>query len=546
MLIFFAGAFGYTGSVRFSESEDGGAVVSDVPFANPESVSLSSAIPVSDEYSSHVAGELTEGGLDVDPLRVPQALMHFAEYFLAYQEIRKDPSIRILLMDRSVSGDIAHISWKMREYIKTNKHCLLNYSTSFGRISNLDLELGRMLISNQELGVPPPRSQFLKFAAMQALIDDGEHTIDALISGLGANSERASKLFNDLTEDFSDAFSSKHTSLSSSFELKPEVKNYWNRLLEALEGMATHIFSPPPGEHQLSLRQGNEERWINTNDLDYLTLITIYAILREAWKRNILVIGIVKDTAANELVKTVIPIMEDAGLLRFAKELPRFESDKMLLQANSIVNSAHLKTPWRTFEYDVCFRTISPDERPETRELMPQTREKGSSYVMGAFGNVITCERMFVKSYFQLWSSPNDPTVRSHVFLYDRPCYPQYDLPSKDQVDLVLRHNDTVLEEIRPVFHFTKDSPISDLVMGILQSMGSEPIPEALGHNYPLFLADKKAKWLEEEARKACTAAVELEIARSKLDQQILYESRFRDYRTGIEAKRKNKARKSR
>ena len=248
-----------------------------------------------------------------------------------------------------------------------------------------------------------------------------------------------------------------------------------------------------------------------------------------------------KDTAANELVKTVIPVMEDAGLLRFSKELPRFESDKMLLQANSIVNSAHLKTPWRTFEYDVCFRTISPDERPETRKLMPPTRERGVSYVMGAFENVITCERMFVKSYFQLWSSPDDPTVRTHVFLYDRPCYPHYDRPSNDQVDLVLKHNDTVLEEIRPVFHFTKDSPISDLVMGILQSMGCEPIPEALGHNYPLFLADKKAKWLEEEAKKACTAAVELEIARSKLDQQILYESRFRDYRTGIEAKRKNK-----
>ena len=82
--------------------------------------------------------------------------MHFAEYFLAYQKTRKDPSIRILLMDRSVSGDIAHISWKMREYIKTNEHCLLNYSTSFGRISNLDLELGRMLISNQELSLPPP------------------------------------------------------------------------------------------------------------------------------------------------------------------------------------------------------------------------------------------------------------------------------------------------------------------------------------------------------------------------------------------------------
>lgn len=39
----------------------------------------------------------------------------------------------------------------------------------------------------------------------------------------------------------------------------------------------------------------------------------------------------------------------------------------------------------------------------------------------GAFKNVISGERMFVKSYIQLWQSDSDQTVRSHVFSYDRP-----------------------------------------------------------------------------------------------------------------------------
>lgn len=571
MLIFFAGAFGYTGAIRFALPQGEGeetVVTSDPPFASPQSVSLSCAVPLSEEYTSHVSGESTEGGVDVDPARVPQALMHFAEYYLAYHEMRNNPSIRVILMDRSVSGDIAHISWRMRDYIKSGGHCLEGFETSEGKITFTDLELGRMLVPNEELHIPPPRSQFLKFAAMQRLMEiraDEPKTVSSIIQEIRANKDRGQKLLKDLCETFRDSFVSKPESEESVIALRPEVKAYWKRLTEALDKIAAHIFNPPDGEHPLALRSGVgdirlrdgvAERWLNTNDLDYLTLITIYSILREAWEKNILLIGIVKDSAANELVKAVIPILEDARIINFENKPPRFESDKMLLQANSIVNAGQLHTPWRTFEYDVCFRTIGPDTAGQKADAAErQTPKSGgaaeyessapTSRVMGAFRNVITCERMFVKAYFQLWSSSSDPSVRSHVFLYDRPCYPQYDSTggaSLSPPELVLKHLDSVDERIIPALHYSSNSPVSDLVLGILQSMGSEPIPEALGHNYPLFLADKKAKWLESEAAKACTAAVELEVARSKLDQQILYESRFRDYRNSVEAGRKGKS----
>lgn len=541
LMVFFVGAFGYSGSIHFND-DGGGAVTSDPPLAGPGSMNLSSAIPISEEYASRVFGESTEGGVDVDANRVPQSLMRLAEYYLALCELRRDQEIKVLLMDRSVSGDIAHISWKMREYIRSGRHYLEGYETELGRVTLIDLELGRMLIPNAELRIPPSRSQFLKFAAMQSLIENGSQSVSSLIKGLGANPERGSKLLKELMEDFGDSFVSKCTSVDETMHLKPEAASFWDRLVAALDSCAGHIFNPRHGEHPLELKvNGNGSgKWINTNDLDYLTLIAIYAILREAWRRNVLLIGIVKDTAANELVKTVLPILEDSGLLRMDSVLPTFESDKMLLQANSIVNAGSIKTPWRTFEYDVCFRTISPWTRIGSGK--PEDKRERRSWVKGAFKNVITCERSFVKAYFQLWSSSNDSSVRSHVFIYDRPCYPQYDLAkSAEEVELFLDHEDSVREEIIPAIHFVHDSPISTLVMGILQSMGSEPIPEALGHNYPLFLADKKAKWLVDEAAKACTAAVELEIARSKLDQQVLYEARYRDYRTAVEARRKNR-----
>ncbi|MGI0091620.1 MAG: hypothetical protein ACREBS_07925, partial [Nitrososphaerales archaeon] len=531
MLIFFAGAYAYGGSLEFKESE----VVANPPSAESDFFGLSCGIPVSEENAAQVSGQLTEGGIETDSARVPQALMHFSEYYLAYSALKKDPSIKILLMDRTVSGDIAHLSWKMREHIEQGKIKLEKLKTSFGEVSKTDLELGRMLVENPELKLPSPRSQYLKFAAVQALIENGPMNVEEIIQKLNANADRKERLFNDLKTHFADCFTSIPGEINSKFVLKDSVKSYWNRLIEALEIVASQIFSPPPKSHPLNLKNDQGlDAWITPDDLDFLTLITIYALLREAWKRNLLILGIVKDSAASELVNTVLPVLKQAHLLEFENQIPPFNSDKMLLQTNSVVNSDLVKTPWSTFEYDVCFRTVSP-----VREKMLAS---GECEVRGAFKNVITSERMFVKAYFQLWSSENETSVRSHVFLYDRPCYPQYDL--LPQPELILRNYDVAEETITPTLHFSDSSPISDLVLGILHSMGVEPIPEAIGHNYPLFLADKKAKWLEVEASKACVAAVELEIARSRLDQQVLFESKFRDYRQGVESDRRSRRRR--
>jgi hypothetical protein len=69
--------------------------------------------------------------------------------------------------------------------------------------------------------------------------------------------------------------------------------------------------------------------------------------------------------------------------------------------------------------------------------------------------------------------------------------------------------------------------------------MAGEVIPEALGHNYPLFLADKKAKFVLKQNKEAYAGAVDVEMARSELDQQVLFSQKFRDYRSQVEAKRR-------
>jgi hypothetical protein len=250
----------------------------------------------------------------------------------------------------------------------------------------------------------------------------------------------------------------------------------------------------------------------------------IYALLGLAWEKNILVIGVVKDTTASELVKIVVPILNSTGIKNVSTNLPNFNSDKMLLQTSSLVNSSYMKTPWRTIEFDSCFKTARLKDEGNTNNVD----------VEGSYKNLISQERMFIKSYFQLWNSTNDESVRSHV-LYDRPSYRNFDKYG----NLILCHklNDSN-DVIEPILSLEEDN-LSNFIMDILHCMSLEIIPECLGYNYPLFLADKKGKATLKRIKSGYLSAVILERTRNNLDQQILFEEMFREFRSNLEAKRR-------
>jgi hypothetical protein len=140
--------------------------------------------------------------------------------------------------------------------------------------------------------------------------------------------------------------------------LKQDVKNYWNRVYYASLKLSEHIFNTPEGKHPLiyeNVEDGKKNKnWITADDLDYLTLVMIYALLRLAWEKNVLVVGLIKDVAAAELMKSVVPILQRAGKIKLSSGFPTFNSDKMLLQTSSVINAESTRTPWRTFEFDAC------------------------------------------------------------------------------------------------------------------------------------------------------------------------------------------------
>ena len=168
------------------------------------------------------------------------------------------------------------------------------------------------------------------------------------------------------------------------------------------------------------------------------------------------------------MIKTIIPILERSEKFHCVNKLPDLSNDRMLLQVYSVMNANSVNTPWKTFEFDVV-QNIAPIQSNSSRNEKNLIENAAKVGVAGAFKNLISAERMFVKSYIQLWNSEGDPRFRSFVFSYDRPCYPGYDMPG----ELVLHHLDNKIEEeIRPILHFDRDSEISHLVYGNIEVNG--------------------------------------------------------------------------
>ncbi len=529
LLVFYVGAFGYSGTLRFLD--DRVEVGEPAPMIQ-SSEAVSASIPLSEEDAATVFGQRTESGTEVETERLPNAIMHLAEYYIAVKAVMSNPKLKVVLLDRPLAGDVAHLVWSTRDLVRSHLSVLEGMATRFGSVSGFDLELARMLVINNDLKVPSPRSQLLKFAAVACLFGGEALSLSQIAERLSVDESHIPRLrqeFSELDSEFHVFERSGTGEGDSRFKLNPEVRDYWSRVAGAALDVCDHVFSPK-SDHPLRVKAGGaEERWITADDLDYMVLVLVLELTRRAWSEHLLPIGLTKDSGASELVKTVVPVLRASRLAKLDHDLPNFNSDKMLLQTNSVVNSGGVPTPWHSVDIDAAFRTMVP--------VPDAGLPKGEARVRGAYRNVIYPERIYVKTYIQLWSSRNDPSVRSHVFTFDRPAFAGYD----HWGDLVVHNEDNQIDEkISPVLNLHDESRMTNLAMTILFQMSGEVIPEALGHNYPLFLADKKAKFVLKQNKEAYAGAVAVEMARSELDQQVLFSQRFRDYRSQVEAKRRS------
>ncbi|MBS7633729.1 hypothetical protein KEJ15_09015 [Candidatus Bathyarchaeota archaeon] len=546
LVIFFGGAYSSTGTIAFTKN--GQPKVSYDERTLKKNAGISSVVPTYvneipdiDQafFEAEQPGEINPNKPLTDESIISNAtianwIMTFAEHYLAYKlALDSEQQTRVILLDRSLSIERASLIYDTaRSDLWQAKSTLLGYEVDREPIDVNDLMIARQCIFNPKLNLPPPRADYLSHAIIHLTETKGALNEKQIMSKLGIEDEkRANRVKRYLNRLAKRGILQEE---NGTYALNPKYATTRKRISKLVTLLGDRFFfsEDTATSNVMKILKKGKEHWLTTLDIAFLTLFTLQMLIEECWKRKILLIGITKDTAARDFKRQLIPIMHSEGLLKmgisdedFAK-LPN--TDRMILQSASILNHRRIKPPWSLIEYDSAVRTMFPD------------REKGKGYVTGAIKNRISMEKTFLKTYVQLSEARTDPILRSNVLLVDRLVYPEYDC-KPDNILRLFNEFGGATEPLEIILFKSKDAPneIQNLTITILAAMAPSRIPEAFGHNKPLFIADKVAKWNYGQFKCVVDTTADWILNNHKLRRFIFYMSTFRERRASIEAARR-------
>ena len=530
LVIFFGGAYACIGEIEFVENSK--PTVNYSERVLQEGWEVSSCIPlyinevpeVDKEEEGEIAlGKSLKDEEIIDNSKISNVIMHFAEYFLAYSIISENRKAKLLLMDRTLSGDqaglIGGIGSGGKNWEEWKSRCsLIGYKFKGREITPRMLDYGRYRAYNKNLGLPPPRGDYLKYRILCLLEEKGKLKLDEIVEELNIQDrkERAQRILENLElKGFVEE-------VNGHYELSEELEGSWDLLKELFLDIGKKVFE----ENNLRIEKDGKQCWLTTLDLNFLTIFCFNALMEECWNRKILLVGLTKDTSAKEFKSHFIPICQNNKIISSNISQERLalipNTDRMFLQAVSILNYEKVNPPWALIEYDTSFKTMIPSE-------------EDVDFVNGAIRNKISPEKFFLKSYIQLVKAGSDPKLRSNVLAIDRLVYEDDVRP--ETTFTFKNKNGKFVEPVEVVIYRNRDveNKIQNMLLGILSSMSDSNIPELFGHNKPLFVADKIAKWNVSLVKNIIEAMERWIINNPELRDFIFYMTTFRFRRGEIE-----------
>ena len=544
LVVFFGGSYAARGTIRYADNGPPSVEYEDHFLKSGRA--LSSCVPV---YVNEVPeidqsfiqpGEVSEISL-TRPLTdeaiannstVANWIMTFSEFYLAYRLACEENGPRILLLDRSLATMLASLIYDTsRRKLWTTNGALFGLDVDGVPLDVNDLAYARHHLDNSLLDLPPPRGDYLRYRCLLEIEKSGPLTLAALCPKLGIKeNDRQKRVERFLQKSVKEGFLEETV---GTFSLRDRYRKTWPRIRKLVEILGRRMFEEQPKQNPLRVMKKGDLHWLTTQDLAFLTLFTLNLLVEECWKKRILLLGLTKDTAARDLKNHVLPVMVSNDLWKSdltQEQLSRIpNTDRMLLQTLSVFNHDAIAVPWSLVEYDSAFLMIVPDF------------QKRKGYVAGAIRNKIIPERLFLKSYIQLSQTAYDPQLRSNVLLLDRLAYPDFDLRPDSQIGFTHSYG-SADEPVKPIIFQTNKmaNPIQELVLLTLASMTSNSVPELFGHNKPLFIADKVAKWHNEEMRRIIDTTGKWLMNSPKLRHFVFYMSTFRERRSETESARRD------
>lgn len=531
LIIFFGGAFSSMGKITFNESgtrirysdrvvEEGHSISSCVPLYINEVPDIDQTFFEEREEEIALGKNLRDEEI-IDNSNIANTIMHFAEYFLAYSLLKENKDLKILLMDRTLSGDQASLVGKTSRRMNwARKASLTGYKVEGEEITTKLLEYGRYRIHNKKLDLPPSRGDYLRYGLIYFIEGKGRVNLEEILEEMNVNDrkDRVVRLLRSLKKD---GFIKESKGV---YEVTDDLKNTWTILKKLVLEIGKLVFE----ENKLEILKDGKRHYLTTLDLNFMTLFCFYMLLEECWKNNVLLIGLTKDTSARDFKRHFIPLCQNNRILETEIDQNRLglipNTDRMFLQTVSLFSVERVSPPWSLVEYDSSFKTLVP--------------ERKVGYVRGAIRNKISPERFFLKSYIQLVAAESDSRLRSNVLAMDRLVYEE---DIKDDNVFIFKNKYGKFDEpVNVIIYKDKNvvNEVQNVTMQIMSSMTESNIPELFGHNKPLFIADKVAKWHVGLIRNVMIAMRRWILNNPELRDFIFYMTTFRQRRGEIERHR--------
>lgn len=493
-MVFFGASYSIRGTIDFSRPKK---TFKYEPWSPEEDVSMVAYVPVPFAELNHSIEDpfVVSDEEKIDLSNIHLKLMLLAEVFQNYMLVKSsDLRPKIILWDQSMSSvmnsnnlryhDVDMIGYKYQMRELTAQDVIIAYSHPYNKI----------------IGIPSSK-KYSAYKYVLSRIQDSPQKIPDLASQLSMIPNELIRRITYLTNQGV----SKNDLLrqndpiaflnNDELRFNIDYEGSWEYTIGLFENICTKLFKdkkPNALIYQLRTNYGKEEKWLSPNDIRFLIAIGLRALIEECWKRDVLLIGIVKDSSSKYLSRNYIGVMNDA---RYYPEVPHVLlpwSDRDFLE-NLVWIDDELNSPWSTIEFDSVFMTLHLEtDRAGNNQIRGSGKE-----IRGVRGDIIEPnERLFSRSLAQFYLNHSKKIpLYGHVIFIDRLIIPKIE---KNNEKAHISSNKYRLGIIEPYIFLDKDqkNPMQDLMMHILDILTQNLYPEIIGYPDPLHKADWGAKSL--------------------------------------------------
>ena len=315
-IVFFACAYGAKGQVSLTDEPP---TIHYQKWSLDKDVSMVTYIPIPFAEFADVVGQdqrekfLVSDSDRVNLSNIDTCIMELAEIYLAYNVATSSAleSPRLIMLDRSPSSVLADVA------LQPEAVPLVNYPYDRRRLTIDDVRVALAHPFNPSLGIPTLK----KFRQYWALIAEFHHQRTQALSLAEFASQRGSlvaDLDSAITYLVNKAFARQEDRNGVPWLVtNVDVRVSWAYVISLFEHICHRLFIEK--DQTALLYEAPDEqgvprlRWMSPDDIRFLIAVGIRALIETCWERNILLTGVIKDSASRYLTRNYLGVMKLLG-----------------------------------------------------------------------------------------------------------------------------------------------------------------------------------------------------------------------------------------